>query len=64
MVPDDRRSLAEGAIAPWTGAQSPYYDQTLPSLARHFKVSTRAPWQELPEHVRDAILYRHRRDAC
>ena len=23
VVPDDRRSLAEGAIAPWTGAQSP-----------------------------------------
>ena len=43
-------------IAPWTGAQSPYYDQTLQSLARHFKVSTRTPWSELPERVRDAIL--------
>ena len=32
-------SLADGAIMPWTGAQSPYYDQTLQSLARHFKVS-------------------------
>ena len=31
-------SLKDGAIAPWTGAQSPYYDQTLESLARHFKV--------------------------
>ncbi len=43
------RSLAEGAIAPWTGAMSPYYDQTLQSLARHFKVTTRTPWAELPE---------------
>ena len=38
VVPDERLSLADGAIAPWTGAQSPYYDQTLQSLARHFKV--------------------------
>ena len=38
VVPDERLSLADGAIMPWTGAQSPYYDQTLQSLARHFKV--------------------------
>ena len=38
-------------------AQSPYYDQTLQSLARHFKVSTRTPWDELPERVRDAMLH-------
>jgi excinuclease ABC subunit A len=57
VVPDERRPLADGAIAPWTGAQSPYYDQTLQSLARHFKVSTRTPWDELPQRVRDAILF-------
>ena len=56
VVPDERRSLAEGAIAPWTGAMSPYFDQTLQSLARHFKVTTRTPWAELPANVRDAIL--------
>jgi excinuclease ABC subunit A len=57
VVPDERQSLAGGAIAPWTGAASPYYDQTLASLARHFKVTTRTPWEELPQTVRDAILY-------
>ena len=57
VVPDDRRPLAEGAVAAWTGAQSPYYDQTLDSLARHFKVSTRTPWSELPPPVRDQILF-------
>ncbi len=56
VVPDERRTLAEGAVAPWTGAQSPYYDQTLQSLAKHFKVSTRTPWQDLPAKVRAAIL--------
>ena len=57
VVPDERKSLADGAIAPWTGAQSPYYDQTLASLARHFKASTRTPWEDLPAALRTAILH-------
>ncbi len=56
VVPDERLSLADGAIAPWTGSQSPYYDQTLQSLAKHFKVTTKTPWQDLTQRVRDAIL--------
>ncbi len=57
VVPDDMRSIRDGAIAPWTGAQSPYYDQTLESLARHYKVATTTPWAELPKPVRHAILH-------
>jgi excinuclease ABC subunit A len=57
VVPDERRSIAEGAVAPWTGAQSPYYDQTLQSLARHCKITTRAAWEDLPEAARAAILF-------
>ncbi len=56
VVPDERISLAEGAIAPWSGAQSPYYDQTLRSIAKHLGVSTRTPWHELPATVHDTIL--------
>ena len=57
VVPDERLGLADGAIAPWTGAQSPYYEQTLQSLARHYKVTTKAPWVDLPAAVRDGILH-------
>ena len=57
VVPDERLPLAGGAIAPWTGSQSPYYDQTLQSIARHYKVSTRTPWEELPEPVRHTVLH-------
>ena len=49
VVPDERLALADGAIMPWSGAQSPYYDQTLQSLARHFKVTTKTPWHDLPD---------------
>jgi excinuclease ABC subunit A len=57
VVPDDRAGLAEGAIVPWTGGQSPYYDQTLQSLARHYQQTTKTPWHDLPDTVRQAILF-------
>ncbi len=56
VVPDERLSLAEGAVAPWENTSSPYYRQTLESLAKHLKVTTRTPWKDLPERARDAIL--------
>ena len=57
VIPDPRKSIAEGVVAPWTGAQSPYYDQTLQSLARHYKITTRTPWEGLREPVQQAILF-------
>ncbi|MBP0492939.1 excinuclease ABC subunit UvrA [Roseomonas indoligenes] len=58
VVPDDVKSIAEGAVAAWAGgSSSPYYDQTLESLARHFKVSTNTAWADLPKAVRSAILH-------
>ena len=59
VVPEPERSLDDGAIAPWAraGAASPYYAQTLEAIAKHFKVSVRTPWENLPEPVRNAILF-------
>lgn len=56
VVPDDRLSLAEGAIAPWADSSGQYYLQTLESIAKHFKVKMSTPWRDLPKKVRDAIL--------
>ncbi|HUC47300.1 MAG TPA: excinuclease ABC subunit UvrA, partial [Hyphomicrobiaceae bacterium] len=59
VVPDHSLSLKQGAVYPWakTGSSSPYYEQTLGALARHFKVSMSAPWEKLPKKVQEAILY-------
>ena len=57
VVPDESLTLREGAIAPWAGSSSPYYGQTLDSIARHYKKSTQTPWNELPQKLRDAILH-------
>jgi excinuclease ABC subunit A len=56
VVPDERLPLRDGAIAPWARSTSPYYQQTLESMARHYKVSAGARWCDLPEEVRRAIL--------
>ncbi len=57
VVPDIGKSLHDGAIAPWSRSTSPYYAQTLDSLARHYGVSTHEDWQELDPEVRQAILF-------
>ena len=57
IVPDPSKSLRQGVIAPWAGSSSPYYAQTLDSLARHYKVSTNDPFEDLPDAVQKAILF-------
>jgi excinuclease ABC subunit A len=57
VVPDDRLSLAEGAVAPWADSSGQYYMQTLESIAKHYKVKTSMPWRDLPKKVRDVILF-------
>ncbi|WP_291296914.1 excinuclease ABC subunit UvrA [Elioraea sp.] len=57
VVPDERLSLAEGAVTPWENASSPYYKQTLDSLCRHLKISMKTPWKDLPAAARAAILH-------
>jgi excinuclease ABC subunit A len=57
VVPEPNKTLREGAIAPWAHSSSKYYEQTIDSLARHYKFSTTTPWKSLPAKVRDAILF-------
>ncbi len=57
IVPDERKSLREGAIAPWANSSSQYYLQTLDGLAAHFGFNLDTPWRKLPAAGRQAILY-------
>jgi len=57
VVPDPTLSLSAGAIAPWANSSSGYYEQTLESLARHFKATMQTPWEKLPEKLREVILH-------
>ncbi len=57
VVPNDALTLREGAIAPWARSTSPYYTQALNSLAHHYGISTTEPFRDLPEKVRQVILF-------
>src|SRR5579864_4380399 len=57
VVHDESRSLHDGAVSPWSHSSSPYYTQTLQSIARQFKQSMHTPWHDLPEKMRRTILY-------
>jgi excinuclease ABC subunit A len=57
VVPDQERSLADGAIAPWRGAAIGYYLHVLTSLADDVGFSMTVPWAGLPERARQIILY-------
>ncbi|WP_085905025.1 excinuclease ABC subunit UvrA [Kiloniella majae] len=56
IVPDQRISLKEGAIAPWANSTSKYYLQTLKSLAEHYGFALDLAWNELPEKIKNLLL--------
>jgi excinuclease ABC subunit A len=49
-------SLAGGAIKGWD-RRNPHYFALIDSLARHYKFDVDAPFQELPPHIRKALLH-------
>jgi len=59
IVPNPNLSLKDGAIAAWSkgGTASPYYMQTLESVARHYKFSMSKAWHALSASAKKAILY-------
>lgn len=57
VVPDTSISLQDGAIAPWANSSSPYYQQTLKSLARHLDIKMVTPFEDLSEEARNSILF-------
>lgn len=57
IVPDPTLSLADGAIAAWSGGFSGFYRQVMKSVGDHFGFSIDVPWQDMDPKHRDIILY-------
>ena len=57
VVPNNKKSLADGAIEPWSKTTSFYYAQTLASLAKYYNFSLDEPWKKLPQKIKDIVLY-------
>src|ERR1041384_4224408 len=57
IVPDPRRTLAEGALDPWTKPRYEGRRRLLRETARAQGIPTDAPWSDLPATAREYLLH-------
>jgi excinuclease ABC subunit A len=58
VVPDDEKSLSEGAIAPWASAHvADYFIRLVDALAASEGFSTKVPWHRLPASAKKVLLF-------
>jgi excinuclease ABC subunit A len=57
VVPNSKLTLRKGAVAPWARSTSPYYQQTLEALGKHYKFRMDTPFENLPKKAQEVILY-------
>jgi len=57
VVPDGTLKISDGAIAPWRKGKSPYFLQTIESIAKHYEFDRNARWKDLPAHVQQVFLH-------
>jgi excinuclease ABC subunit A len=55
IVPDPKLSLEAGAVAPWASKMM-WYGPVLEALAKHYKVSMKTPWKDLPRAFQEVVL--------
>ncbi|MBO9717799.1 MAG: excinuclease ABC subunit UvrA [Pseudoxanthomonas sp.] len=56
VVAHPELSLAAGAVRGWD-RRNAYYFQLINSLAKHYRFDVDTAWQDLPDAVREAVLY-------
>ncbi|HWI22886.1 MAG TPA: excinuclease ABC subunit UvrA [Baekduia sp.] len=57
LVPNERLSVRDGAIAPWGGSgASNYYEQVAEAIGRDYGVDLDAPWSDLPDAHRAIFM--------
>ena len=57
VVPDGKISLFDGAIVPWHKGKSPYFLQTIESIASFYGFDPNSNWDDLPQNIRKIMLY-------
>lgn len=57
VVPDDELSIAQGAIASDNYSETSFSRQIMEGLAKHYKFSLSTPYKNLPEEVKNVIMF-------
>jgi excinuclease ABC subunit A len=56
VVPDQSLSINDGALAPWQGSSSNYYEQVTEAIAEAYDIDLDKPWEDLDEEAREVFL--------
>lgn len=57
VVPDRKKSLADGAIYPWAKTSNQYYTDLISSVCDHYNIDKNIPFEDLSEDEQNAVLY-------
>lgn len=57
IIPDDTKSLSEGAIYPWAKTGNGYYSDIINSVAAHYNINVNTPFKDLSEYEKKVIFY-------
>lgn len=57
VIPDDTKTLNEGALAPWNPISSKYYPTMLQQACEAFGIDMDTPFKDLPDKDKKIILY-------
>ncbi|MFS1663599.1 excinuclease ABC subunit UvrA [Streptococcus sp. zg-JUN1979] len=57
VIPDDSKTLREGALAPWNPISSNYYPTMLEQAMTTFGVDMDTPFKDLSDEEKDLVLY-------
>ena len=57
VVPDDSKSIADGAIEPWSKSFAPFYMQALEAVCTYYGINIKSPWAKLSREHKDIILF-------
>ncbi|EKU93285.1 Excinuclease ABC subunit A [Alloiococcus otitis] len=57
VIPDQTKTLKEGALAPWNPISSNYYPSMLDQFCQAFSIDMNIPYQDLPDQDKNMVLY-------
>ncbi len=57
IVGDEDVSIAEGAIAPWSGYRGEYFNRVLDAVGSEYGFSVDTPWKKLKKAQQKVVLY-------
>ncbi len=57
LIEDPEKSILDGALKPYGSVKSAHVGHLLEGLAQYYDFDLAIPWKELPQRVRDVVIY-------